>query len=112
ASDLSVGGALGDGLGRVETHLEEVPTLTYDGPFSDHITERKPRGLSGDEVSEAEAEAIVRRFLPAADREGYRVEVTDRGQGLIPGYHVAVRREGEAGSRYTVGVVRQVWCVV
>lgn len=108
----SVGGALGDGLGRVETHLEEVPTLTYDGPFSDHISERKPRGLSGDEVSEAEAEAIVRRFLPAADREGYRVEVTDRVQGRIPGYHVAVRREGEAGAVYTLDVARQGGAVV
>lgn len=108
----SVGGALGDGLGQVETQMEEVPTLTYDGPFSDHITERKPRGLSGEEVSEAEAEQLALKFLPVTDREGYRAEVTDRVQGRIPGYHVAVRRDDEEGAVYTLDVARQGGSVV
>lgn len=108
----SVGGVLGDGLSQVETHLEEVPTLTYDGPFSDHVTERRPRGLSGEDVSEADAERLALEFLPVTNREQYRAEVTGRVQGRIPGYHITVRRGDDERAVYTLDLARQGGAVV
>lgn len=106
------GNALGEGLQRVEVQFEDVPTLTYDGPFSDHMTEREPRGLSGDQIGEGEAERIARDFIPTTDRDRYRAEVTDRVQGKMPAYHVAVRPPEGGGATYTLDVARQGGAVI
>jgi len=43
------------GFTRLEDHFQKIPVIQYDGPFSDHVLQRKPRGLTGDDVSEEEA---------------------------------------------------------
>ncbi|BAS28379.1 germination protein YpeB [Limnochorda pilosa] len=103
---------VGDGLQQVEVQLEEVPTLTYDGPFSDHMTERKPRGLQGEEIGPGEAERVARAFVPSPERDRYQVAVTDRVQGPMPAYHVAVRPPKGGGATYTLDVARQGGAVV
>jgi len=79
-----------DGFERLELELTEFPTLVYDGPFSDHIERREPRGLTGEDISEAEAEAVARDFAPVADPEAVRV--TGQVEGPIPAYVVRVER--------------------
>ena len=81
-----------DGFERLELQLTEFPTLVYDGPFSDHIERREPRGLTGEDISEARAQEVARAFAPIADPEAVRV--TGQVEGPIPAYVVRVERAG------------------
>ena len=50
-----------DGFADVENGFDNYPQLIYDGPFSDHIMQRKPLLIKGaKEVSRADAEKIAR----------------------------------------------------
>ncbi|HLT58373.1 MAG TPA: germination protein YpeB [Limnochordales bacterium] len=81
-----------DGFERLELQLTEFPTLIYDGPFSDHIERRDPRGVTGSMVSREEAVRIAREFVPL--RDPARVQVTGEVEGPIPAFAVRVEREG------------------
>lgn len=41
----------------------EYPTLIYDGPFSDHIPQTEPQGLTGKEIGKEEAEQKAKAFF-------------------------------------------------
>ena len=41
----------------------DYPTLIYDGPFSDHLTEIKPKGLTGEELDQEKAKEYVIKFF-------------------------------------------------
>lgn len=83
-----------DGLARLENQLVEFPTLIYDGPFSDHIQQREPKGLTGPEIDLAEARRVALRFLPY-ELSLHDVYDRDEADGPIPSYGLRVsRREG------------------
>ena len=60
-------------LDDLSDDLTKVPTLIYDGPFSDHINERQPQGLKGEEVSRETARERVRDFIDGADGNKFSV---------------------------------------
>lgn len=65
-SVLAQGGAekvyIGDGFDDAEQSLSDFPTLIYDGPFSSHIENTKPKLLEGkDEVTKERAAAIAKK---------------------------------------------------
>ncbi|MGE5614112.1 MAG: germination protein YpeB [Bacillota bacterium] len=60
----------------LEDTFQDYPTLIYDGPFSDHVTTTKPKGLTGDTISMDEAKEKVKEFL-GADRVQ---EISDAGK--------------------------------
>jgi len=74
----------------VEADFPEVPTLVYDGPFSEHLSNRTPQMLEGlPQSSQAAAQAAAARFL------GLRPEIftlTSEGEGVLPtwGFTAAV----------------------
>ena len=80
----------GSAFQNVESDFPEVPSLIYDGPFSDHIASRSPRMLEGQEqVSRDEARTLAAQFL------GLRPEIfapVSDGAGRIPtwGFSAAV----------------------
>lgn len=43
--------------------FEEYPTLIYDGPFSDHIPQTEPKGLTGKEITQEEATEKAKAFF-------------------------------------------------
>lgn len=54
----------GSAFQNVEGEFPEVPSLIYDGPFSDHIASRSPRMLEGaGQVSRDEARTLAAQFL-------------------------------------------------
>lgn len=70
--------------------FQDYPTLIYDGPFSDHMSATKARGLTGDTVSIDEAKEKVKKFLGA----GRVQEITDAGKndnGQIKTYSFNVK---------------------
>ncbi len=53
----------GEAFSRLEQDFPELPTLVYDGPFSQHLGAEEPAQLAGlPEVTEAEARAAAAAF--------------------------------------------------
>lgn len=93
-------------LGDVEKRLQQMPTLIYDGPFSDHMEDvRKPRGLKGPVIGQDEAQGIARRFADLPP--GYRlVGKPNTVRGRFPTF-AATFQTRNAPTRIIVHVTRQ-----
>ncbi len=76
---------------RVDTQLQELPVLVYDGPFSDHIERMKPLGLTGKMVTAEEAKEIARRFLDPGGARIRGARIAGQIRGKIPAYSVEFR---------------------
>lgn len=93
-SELTEGGNVlsGSTFENVETNFPEVPTMTYDGPFSDHLASSKPKVLEGlAQVSHQEALAA------AAAATGLResvFELSGEVNGEIPCYNFSAAVDG------------------
>lgn len=82
-----------DGFDRIDRQLTEMPTLIYDGPFSDHIDQQEPRGLTGADISADEAKRIAMRFIPLRDPSRYVAERDSEIKGKIEGYRIRIRNK-------------------
>ena len=82
----------GSAFQSVESDFPEVPTLIYDGPFSQHLDGRTPRMLKGlPQVTEEEARQAAASFL------GLRPEVftlTAQSEGNLPAYGFTAMVDG------------------
>ncbi len=87
ASEASA--TLADGFVSMESEFPELPTLVYDGPFSDHLTDRSPAFLeNAPEITKEEAVKRAADFTGMAE-ERFTVEY-ERG-GAIPVYVLSAR---------------------
>ncbi len=71
----------------------EYPSLIYDGPFSDGVIDRDPKGTVGEELSEAQARELLPKYL-----QGYDIaEVADvvENNNRIPSFVYSVILKGE-----------------
>ncbi len=50
---------------KVHEKMTEYPTLIYDGPFSEHLIEQKPRELTGSQITFDQAKKIAADFIGA-----------------------------------------------
>lgn len=94
--------AAGSVFQTVEADFPEVPSLIYDGPFSDHLSRRSPKALEGlAEVSRDEARAAAAQFL---DLDPVLFTPVSEGNGALPtwGFEASV----DGGSLY-VSVTKQ-----
>ena len=94
--------ASGNSLQQIESEFPELPTLIYDGPFSQHIAERSPRTLEGmADVSEQEAREAAARFTGLKDSvfELYAVS-----EGALPTYCFSAPVDG---GELSIAVTRQ-----
>lgn len=48
---------------NIDKTFMDYPTLIYDGPFSDHLTELKPKALTGEELDQEKAKEKVIKFF-------------------------------------------------
>ncbi|MDR2519665.1 MAG: germination protein YpeB [Eubacteriaceae bacterium] len=48
-------------LTSVDESMVDYPSMIYDGPFSDHLVNEKPRGLTGSDVTKEEAQAKLKK---------------------------------------------------
>ena len=94
----------------INKHMQDYPSLIYDGPFSDHLERVKPRGLPDDNVNQAQARAEAEKFVDRRQGLAYVGRVTGNVEGNIPAYRVEVSpREGNQrkGSPAIMDVSRQ-----
>lgn len=96
-----------DPFTKINDGIEKFPTLIYDGPFSDHVEQRQPKGLTGSNINENEARDKVLAFLPGSLKEGTAVQKSSEIEGKIPGYTFVVRAQGEKGVVAAVDISRK-----
>ena len=84
----------GSAFQTVEADFPQVPTLIYDGPFSEHLSSRTPQMLEGlPQVTEEEARRAAAAFA------GLRAEVftpTSDGAGNLPAWGFSALADGGA----------------
>jgi spore germination protein len=86
---------MADSFERIDQKLEkEVPSITYDGPFSDHIETAKPKGITGEQINEETAIKIARDFIRNLSKTNYNIKVTGKAKGGIPAYNIEFTRTG------------------
>jgi germination protein YpeB len=92
----------GTQIETIEAEFPEVPSLIYDGPFSESLLSAQPRYLQGmEKIDEAAAEEAAARFLNV-EREN--VSVLGQVGGKIPCYSCVAYL---SGGEYTVYVTEQ-----
>lgn len=83
---------------NVETNFPEIPTMTYDGPFSDHLASAKPKMLEGREAA-TEQDALALCARATGLRESV-FEVTGTVNGEIPCITLTAAVDGGTLSAY------------
>lgn len=74
--------ALADSIANVEDELHDYPSLVYDGPFSQHVSNKEPVFLKNkSNVDEAVAKSIAELYI------GSDVKMLGEGDGKIPSYY-------------------------
>ncbi len=95
-SQMTEGGDVlaGSSYENVETNFPELPTMTYDGPFSDHLASSSPKALEGQgEIGAEEA------LIAAAKSTGLRESIFSLAgevEGEIPCYTCTAAVDGGA----------------
>ena len=96
----------GTGLETVEKEFADYPSLIYDGPFSEHVHQKKSKFLDGlPEISAADAEQCVRDFL--SDQQIVSITPLENGNGTIPTYSFRVKTDDEEDIEITIAISKQ-----
>lgn len=74
-----------------EERMQEYPELIYDGPFSDHLKDVKPK-LTGGEISDAKAVDIISDAFEKHKNSNIRVIDNIKNQP-IDGYYISIFNE-------------------
>lgn len=84
--------SVSDEFKGIQKQAVQYPSLVYDGPFSDNNMNIKPRILSQNKVSRAQAETVVKDAIGA--KRIKRIEGKGDGKGTIPTYMFDVYMSG------------------
>lgn len=90
-----------DGFGQMAAHIQDLPVLIYDGPFSDHMENRVPRALPEQEVTLEEAVEVARRFapnLPGMSPLNFQVIQVGEVPGPVAAYALSLRPAAATGT--------------
>jgi len=85
-------------LVNIDKNMANVPRLIYDGPFSDEMVNRKPIGLTGENVSRQKAMNIAKEFFGANKVKKITSfeEGKDSDAMAIPSYNFSVQTTNAA----------------
>lgn len=67
----------------------DIPTLIYDGPFSEHMTKRQPKGLTGEELTMEQARDKLKKFI-GEDRVASIEHTGDIQTDTLPAYNFKI----------------------
>ncbi len=70
----------------INGQFEEMPTLIYDGPYSEHMQNRKALGLSGNKVTENQAIERLNKFMGDGKVRNI-TKLADNNNGIINTYN-------------------------
>lgn len=84
--------SVSDGVSSIESEFPEVPTLIYDGPFSEHIEDKNPVMLEGKDV--VPAEEVKTKAAEFFGLRGEAFEDAGSGDGKVKTYSFSARVDG------------------
>ncbi len=96
-----------DGFVNADRRLQTLPSLNYDGPFSDHLEKPQPLGLKGGEIAPAEAERRAIIFAGAAGSSDYRIQSSRTSNGRLPTFAMNLVDTRRSGITTHVDISRQ-----
>ncbi len=95
-----------NGFDEVNKVMSDYPTLIYDGPFSDHVENRQPVNLVGDNIEPEQAREKALAFIEKQKGADYRVESINNIKGRIPAYGVEITAgKGKKGKDKQPGAI-------
>jgi germination protein YpeB len=100
-------GSADNSFRKVDTQLHELPVLVYDGPFSDHIEQMEPQGLTGGTVSFDQARTIATGFADLGGSTVQQTALANEVMGKIPSYAIRLRTGSNPTDAITVDVSKQ-----
>lgn len=95
-----------DSFDSIEGTFDDYTGLIYDGAFSEHMTSRERRGLTGDEISEEEAKEIAKKFIG----EDKVKEINSNGlseNGNIPSYDFYIKINNEEDNQMDISISKK-----
>lgn len=95
-----------DSFNNIENNFHEYAGLIYDGAYSEHIVTAEKRGLTGNDITEDEAENIAKNIVGSqdikeinrnglsenTDMETYSFTITKNNENQI--YNVSISKKG------------------
>ncbi len=76
--------SLGDSFDDTEQTMTDIPTLIYDGPFSDHLTQSNPKYIEKEKEISKEKALEIAKNICYTDKE--KLEYSHDEDGNIPCY--------------------------
>jgi spore germination protein len=92
---------LKEGFQEIGQQIDGLPTLIYDGPFSDHVEVREPRALTGEQITAERARQIAKNFADKTDQVDYEVRDVGQAEGKIEAWRVSLT-PGNAGNSHEI----------
>lgn len=82
---------------NVDQSFQEMPSLIYDGPFSEHMTNQKAKGLTGDKINGDQAAERIKAFLGKENVSNVK-KLANNTNGVIDTYNYSFTLKGKNGS--------------
>ncbi|MCK4259684.1 MAG: germination protein YpeB [Halanaerobiales bacterium] len=82
---------------------EPFPTLIYDGPFSDHIDQQQPKGLTGGNISNDKGREICTNFVEYDGNPNLVIKDIDNAKGKMPAYQYTIQPNNDSQNHTTIG---------
>ena len=98
---------LADNFKTLVEENEPFPTLIYDGPFSDHIDQEEPKGITGGQVDEEEAREIASDFVDYDGNPNLVIKDLTEVKGKIPAYQFSVQPDGNSKNHTTIDITKK-----
>lgn len=86
--------------------FQEYPTLIYDGPFSDHMANIKPRAITGNKLSQEEVKKKLPSFFTKSKIKNISSD-TSTDTGPISSYGYSVEFDGKDKNEAKVTVTQK-----
>jgi len=102
AAETMDASTIGGGIQLIEQEFPEIPSLVYDGPFSEHLSNPEAELLkSSEKVDENTARKAAARFLGFSEGKVYSAGT---GGGDMPCYYFSAEDDNV---QYTVGITER-----
>jgi spore germination protein len=82
------------GFSELSDKGKDLPTLIYDGPFSEHVSKEAPR-IKGTPINQQQAEAKLAHYLPPG--KAFGIQNRSEAAGPIPTWTFTLHEKGSDG---------------
>lgn len=98
---------MADKFAAVDQKLKkEAPTITYDGPFSDHVEIITPKAITGKPLGSREIQNIATNYIKDFTKVKYNINIIGKTKGTIPAYSIEFTRPGKNNPEIVMDISR------